>query len=67
MDVIYTCECGVRTREPFKVNGTLMCALCAERVAPRLVDMRAARSWRQFVDATRIPKSRTGRPWYGKD
>lgn len=40
---VFTCECGVRTREPFRVNGTTMCAVCAEHVAPGLVFSRARR------------------------
>lgn len=39
----FTCECGIRTREPFKVRGVMMCAICAEQVAPGLVFSKARR------------------------
>jgi len=52
----FECFCGIKTREPFLINGQKMCTVCAEKVAPRLVDKRTATSWKAFTDAShRIP------------
>jgi len=52
----FTCSCGIKTREPFIINGIKMCTVCAEQIAPRLVDSRTAASWKAFTDAShRIP------------
>lgn len=51
---IFTCECGIRTREPFKVHSELMCAICAERVAPGLVFSKARR-WYEAEKRERKP------------
>jgi hypothetical protein len=44
MNTPFTCDCGIQTREPFKVGMRLMCAICAEREAPGLVYARA-KTW----------------------
>lgn len=44
MNDVFQCDCGIRTREPFFVKGTKMCAVCAEQVAPALV-MSKAHQW----------------------
>jgi hypothetical protein len=36
-DVIFTCTCGVKTKQPFSVGWSMMCAVCAEKLAPGLV------------------------------
>jgi hypothetical protein len=56
----YQCECGLRTRAPFMINGELMCAVCAEKVAPRLVNQRTARNWFEFQNASRMGPTRPG-------
>jgi len=55
-----TCSCGIKTREPFLVNGELLCALCADKIAPRLVTSRAARNWQSFVQGNRVVPTRPG-------
>jgi len=45
----FTCFCGTKTRNPYLVNGELMCVICADRVAPRLVSAKTARDWQSFV------------------
>jgi hypothetical protein len=51
---VFMCECGVRTREPFKINAATMCAVCAERVAPGIVFSRARR-WYEAERRERKP------------
>jgi hypothetical protein len=51
---IFTCECGIRTREPFKINAQMLCAICAERVAPGLVYSKARR-WYEAEQRERKP------------
>lgn len=51
---VVTCTCGLKTREPFKIGGELLCAVCAERIAPGDVIARA----RQWYQAERPKKQR---------
>lgn len=64
----FECACGMRTREPFVVNGVKMCTLCADRIAPRLVNHRAAASWREFTaSGRRVPTTPYRQRWLGMD
>ena len=56
----FTCYCGLKTREPFLINGLMLCALCADKIAPRLVDTRAARNWQAFVQSNHAIPTRPG-------
>lgn len=47
---VYTCSCGMRTTEPFLINGVLLCTLCAESEKPSLVNRRAVANWREFTN-----------------
>lgn len=49
----FTCSCGIKTREPFLVNGELVCVICADKSAPRLVNSRTTRNWQQFQNEAR--------------
>lgn len=69
MNDIFTCDCGLQTREPFKVGHRLMCAVCAEKEAPGLVYARA-KTWvdhdRRHARSTTDPfpiKSERGTGW----
>jgi hypothetical protein len=45
------------TREPFYVNGEMLCAICAERAAPRLVQQRTVSNWTKFQNESRtVPR-----------
>lgn len=53
----FKCECGLLTREPFYVNGELLCAICAERAAPRIVQQRTVSNWTKFQNESRtVPR-----------
>lgn len=54
----FTCSCGIRTREPFLVNGEKLCTICVEQLAPRLVSRRAAANWQEFTYGNRKVPSR---------
>ena len=56
----FDCSCGVKTRDPFLVNGKLMCVMCAENIAPRLVTSRTSRNWREFTQSSHKVPSRPG-------
>lgn len=45
----FTCSCGIKTRQPFYVNGEMLCTICAEAIAPRLVTKRAVHDWQEFT------------------
>lgn len=47
----FTCSCGTQTRQPYLVNGNLMCVLCTDRIAPRLVNAKSARDWQTFISS----------------
>ena len=54
----FTCDCGVKTREPFMIDGRLMCTVCAEAIAPRIVSSRAVSNWSQFqTGQRRVPSA----------
>lgn len=65
--MVITCSCGLRTTEPYLVNGEKLCAVCAEKVAPRFVSERAARNWAEYASGQRrqahLPKSKYAREW----
>jgi hypothetical protein len=53
----FKCACGLQTRQPFYVNGEMMCAVCTERAAPRLVYQRTVKDWAQFQNESRtVPR-----------
>lgn len=52
MSAAITCHCGLRTKEPFLVNGDVLCAVCAEKLAPALVASKA-KTWHQFYSRAR--------------
>ena len=54
----FECFCGMKTREPFLVNGQLMCVMCAENIAPRLVNSRTSKNWKEFTQSNHKAPSR---------
>lgn len=49
----------IKTTQPFLVNGNLLCTLCVEEIAPRLVHRRAVANWRDFTNSNRsVPTAR---------
>lgn len=65
MGDVFTCSCGMKTTQPFWVNGEKLCTMCADAVNPRIVSSRAARDWSEFNNTKRrmahLPKSRYNR------
>lgn len=56
MDQVFACSCGIKTRNPYYINGAVLCVMCADRVAPRLVSHRVSADWRTFTtDGRRVP------------
>jgi hypothetical protein len=61
---VFTCECGMRTTEPFYIGGRLLCTLCAESENPRLVNKRAVANWREFTTTNKkVPTRSHARNW----
>lgn len=58
--LIYKCDCGRRTTEPFLVNGQKYCTVCVEDLAPSLVSSRARANWREFTSHGRAVPTRPG-------
>lgn len=56
----FTCSCGMKTRQPFKIGGEMLCALCVEQIAPQLVTHRAARNWQQWTRESHHVPTRPG-------
>jgi len=40
MSVVFTCECGRRTTEPYIIRNVKMCVICADEIRPEVVDSR---------------------------
>jgi len=52
----FECSCGVKTTQPFMINGQVMCVMCAENIAPRLVSAKTSRDWKEFTrSAHKVP------------
>jgi hypothetical protein len=58
----FTCECGVRTYEPFFIANVWMCAICAEKQRPSIVEARARQWWRRVDDRPWMVKLMTASP-----
>ena len=56
----FQCSCGMKTRQPYLVNGQLLCVLCTENVAPRLVSTRTSKDWKEFTRSEHKVPSRPG-------
>lgn len=53
----------MKTTAPYLIGGQKFCTLCAEKLAPRLVDRRAADSWQAFTSTNRkLPRNWGLRP-----
>ncbi len=62
MSVVFDCGCGRRTTEPFIINNEKMCVVCAEEIAPRLVERRAKYNYERYqVRQHDVDRSRYGR------
>lgn len=62
MSVVFQCECGRRTTDPFIINGVKMCVICAEEADPRTVDIREKKNYRRYTTENMgVSKSRYGR------
>lgn len=62
MSLVFTCECGRKTTEPFVIRGEKMCVICAEDVAPMIVDQRERKNYRRYNDKhMNMDRSRYGR------
>ncbi len=62
MSVVFTCECGRRTTEPFIIKGAKMCVICADEIAPQIVDSRAKVNYRRYQEKHMdVDRSRYGR------
>jgi hypothetical protein len=40
MSVVFTCECGRKTTEPFIIGKVRYCTICAEDLRPDIVESR---------------------------
>lgn len=56
----FECLCGMKTRSPFLVNGQVMCVMCAENIAPRLVSAKTNRDWKEFTQSSHRLPTRPG-------
>lgn len=55
---VYRCvSCGVRTVEPFVLHEQVLCAMCADQIAPNIVSARERVNRRRF-DGWKVPTSR---------
>lgn len=65
MKVPYRCACGRQTTEPYEIGGVRMCVICAEGVAPRVVDSREryARSLYREPNKPWIKRSKHSPHW----
>lgn len=62
MSVVFKCECGRRTTDPFIIDGVKMCVICAEEADPRSVDNREKRNYRRYTsEKMNVSRSRYGR------
>ena len=52
----FRCECGVQTYEPFYIGSVWMCACCAEKSRPSIVEARARQWFRQSSDHQFVAK-----------
>lgn len=50
----------MKTREPFLVGGELLCVICADKIAPRIVTKRAERNWQEFQNYSRMLPTKPG-------
>ena len=53
MSVVFTCECGRRTTEPFLIRDKRYCTICAEDLRPDIVDSRERSNFRKFGNGRR--------------
>jgi hypothetical protein len=59
MSKVYRCEeCGLRTTEPFVIKDQTLCAICADRVDPKVVDQREAEFVRKYSAERRPLRTR---------
>lgn len=50
---VYQCRCGMRTTDPFVIDGEHLCAICAEEVNPRIVNQRARENYSKYTKPER--------------
>jgi len=48
MSVVFTCECGRRTTEPFVIGQKKLCVICAEEFFPHVVESRERYNRRRY-------------------
>jgi len=58
--LIFKCDCGRRTTEPFLINGQKFCTVCAEDLAPKIVASRTRANWASFTSLDRSVPMRPG-------
>ncbi len=63
-DGIFTCDCGVRTRHPYRIGTRFLCVDCANDERPKEVGEAIANDWRRDTAATW--KSRSGGPGWSR-
>lgn len=64
MAKVYTCDCGMKTTEPYLIAGRLLCTMCAEEENPHIVNRRAAANWKEFTSTNRkVPTQSHRRNW----
>lgn len=62
MTKIFTCECKRQTTDPYLIRGVRMCVVCAEEIAPDLVDKRTRQNYRRYqAEHGDVERSRYGR------
>lgn len=61
MSVVFTCECGRKTTEPYIIGGVKMCVICAEDIDPKEVDKREKINHRAYEKYQLADKTRYGR------
>jgi hypothetical protein len=56
----FRCDCGMRTNQPYLINGEKLCVVCAEQIAPRLVSRHVKRNWQEFTQSNHLVPTRPG-------
>jgi hypothetical protein len=50
---VHRCPCGMRTTEPYLINGELVCGLCAEETLPKPLRRKQRDEERQYREHIR--------------
>lgn len=62
MSNIFTCECKRKTTDPYIIRGVKMCVVCAEDVAPNVVEKRTQYNYKRYQEQHGdVERSRYGR------